>query len=75
LLQPKRKYERIPSDIPKIIELDNWFHPDIANDELPSENETFIQIAKVLETGNAEYYKPTHMPNTNWANWPDGGTL
>lgn len=66
---------RIPSDIPKIIELHNWFHPDVVNDELPSKNETFIQIAKVLETGNTEHYKPTHEPNTYWANWPEGGTL
>ena len=67
--------ERIPSDIPKIIELHNWFHPDVVNDELPSKNETFIQIAQVLETGNIGYYKPTHEPNTNWKNWPEGGTL
>ncbi|MDQ6812594.1 MAG: hypothetical protein M3040_02465 [Bacteroidota bacterium] len=67
--------ERIPSDLPKIIELHNWFHPDVVNDELPSNNETFIQIAKVIETGNIDYYKPTYEPNTNWKNWPNGGTL
>ena len=47
--------ERIPIDIPKIIELHNWFHPDVINDELPSENETFKQIAKVLETRNLSF--------------------
>jgi hypothetical protein len=57
------------------MELHNWFHPDVVNDELPSNNETFQQITKVLETGNINYYKPTHEPNTNWKNWPDGGTL
>jgi len=67
--------ERIPSDIPKIIELHDWFHPDVINDELPSKNETFIQIAEILETGNTGYYKPTYEPNTNWKNWPEGGTL
>jgi hypothetical protein len=67
--------ERIPTDLPQIIELQNWFHPDVANDELPSNNETFIQIAKVFETGNIYYYKPTHEPNTNWKNWDEGGTL
>jgi hypothetical protein len=41
---------RIPSDIPKIIELHDRFHPDVINGELPSRNETFIQISKVLET-------------------------
>ena len=67
--------ERIPNGLTKIIELRNWFHPDVANDELPSKNETFIQIAKMLETGNMDFYKPTHEPNTSWKNWPDGGTL
>jgi len=67
--------ERIPKDIQKVLELHDWFHPDVANGELPSENETFIQIAEVLETGNVEYFKPTHCPNTHWTNWPDGGTL
>lgn len=67
--------QRIPNNIPEIIKLRNWYHPDIANGELPSGNETFQQIAKVLETGNVEYYQPAHKPNTNWKNWPDGGTL
>jgi hypothetical protein len=67
--------ERIPKDIPIIIELRSWFHPDVVNGELPSENETFKQIAKVLETGNIEYYKPTNEANTDWKNWPEGGTL
>jgi hypothetical protein len=67
--------DRIPLDIPKILELRDWFHPDLINDELPSENETFKQISKVLETGNIEFYKPTKEPNTHWSNWPEGGTL
>ena len=67
--------DRIPIGLIKFIELRDWFHPDVVNKELPSKNETFIQIAKVLETGNIDYYKPTHCPNTSWKNWPDGGTL
>ncbi len=67
--------ERIPGDIPKIIELHDWFHPDVVNGELPSKNETFIQIAEVLQTGNINHYRPTHESNTNWKNWPEGGTL
>jgi len=67
--------ERIPKDIKKIIEFQDWYHPDVANNELPSENETFQQIAKVLETGVLDNYKPTNNSNTHWTNWPDGGTL
>jgi hypothetical protein len=67
--------QRIPNGLTKIIELRNWFHPEVVNDELPSKNETFIQIAKVLETGNIAFYEPTNESNTSWGNWPDGGTL
>jgi hypothetical protein len=67
--------ERIPSDLPKIMELLEWNHPDCANSEIPSKNKTFKQIAKVLETGQAEYYKPIEKPNNHWKNWPDGGAL
>uniref|UniRef100_UPI003B84A6BD DUF7003 family protein n=1 Tax=Cellulophaga omnivescoria TaxID=1888890 RepID=UPI003B84A6BD len=46
-----------------------------ADSEIPSKSKTFKQIAKVLETGQAEFYKPTEQPNNHWKNWPDGGTL
>jgi hypothetical protein len=61
--------------LPEVLLLNEWYHNDLANGEMPSENETFQMIAKVLETGNAEFYKPTKEPNTHWKNWPDGGTL
>jgi hypothetical protein len=67
--------ERIPMDLPKILELTEWHHPDCISAEVPSENETFKQIAMVLETGQTEFYKPTEEPNNHWKNWPDGGTL
>ncbi|WP_324027814.1 hypothetical protein QSV08_07675 [Maribacter sp. BPC-D8] len=67
--------ERIPMDLPKIIELTEWNHPDCADSELPSKNETFKQLAKVLETGQTEHYKPKKKSNSHWKNWPDGGTL
>ncbi len=66
---------RIPADIPVILELHEWYHPDVVRGEIPSRNETFKQISKVLETGIVEFYKQTKMPNTHWSNWPDGGTL
>lgn len=57
------------------MELKEWYHPDCADSELPSNNETFKQIAEVLETGEMELYKPTRKPNNHWKNWPEGGTL
>ena len=66
---------RIPKYISKIMELNEWFHPDLVNGDLPSDNQTFQQLADVLETGNLELYKPTFQPNTHWKNWAEGGTL
>lgn len=66
---------RIPKDLPLILRLDEWYHNDLANEENPSQNETFQMIAKVLETGSVNLYAPTKTPNNHWRNWPEGGTL
>jgi hypothetical protein len=58
-----------------LLNLDQWYHPDLAGDEMPSGNETFQLIAKVLCSGDPSHYKPTNKPNTHWSNWPAGGTL
>lgn len=68
-------YDCFRQNLPKIMQLDEWFHPDIAGDEKPSENETFQMIATVLESGDRSFYKPTKDPNNHWSNWPYGGSL
>jgi hypothetical protein len=65
----------LPPDLVKILELDEWHHPDLVNDELPSQTETFQQLAQVLVHGDVSLYRPTELPNTHWSHWPDGGTL
>ena len=72
------KQERRISVLPEmkqILQLETWNHPDIANGELPSNNETFKEIAMILSTGNLEYYNPTQPANTDWINWLEGGSL
>jgi hypothetical protein len=59
----------------KIMQLDDWHHPDIVGGEVPSNSETFRQLAEVLVSGDLSHYKPSEPPNTHWSNWPDGGTL
>lgn len=66
---------RIPKDIPLILTLGEWHHPDLVDGEMPSTTETFQMIAAVLEKGNLQLYKPTQKPNTHWSNWPEGGRL
>ena len=66
---------RVLADLPCILRLDEWHHPDLASSELPSQSRTFQMIADVLESGDATRYQPTDPPNTHWSHWPEGGTL
>jgi hypothetical protein len=67
--------QRVPIDLPMLLRLEEWHHPDLAGDELPSGSSTFQSIANVLVSGDPSRYQPTQPPNTHWSNWPDGGTL
>jgi hypothetical protein len=58
----------------QVLVLNEWHHPDLF-EELPSQMESFRQLAEVLATGDVGIYKPTESPNTHWSNWPEGGTL
>jgi hypothetical protein len=62
-------------DMQQLLQLDEWHHPDLADDQRPSELETFRQLAEVLATGDVSRYQPTVSANTHWKHWPDGGTL
>lgn len=65
---------RIPADLPEILRLEEWHHPDPYADE-PSRVEAFQLLADVLETGDVSRYRPTQSPNTHWSYWPGSGTL
>lgn len=65
----------ISPELEQVMLLDEWYHPNLIEGELPSSNETFQQLAKVLETGDLSNYKPSFKPNTAWKNWPEGGLL
>lgn len=65
---------RIPADIPRVLQLDEWHQPNLF-EVPPSGSEVYIQLANVLSTGNAQQYQPTEAPNTHWSNWPESGSL
>jgi len=67
--------DRVPPDLPMVLRLDEWYHPDLAGGEVPSSSETFQMIAEVLVTGESSRYRPKKLPNTHWKHWPEGGTL
>ena len=75
LATEEEKRHHILPEMQQIFQLEEWHHPDVAIEELPSESETFQQLVKVLFTGNTDYYQPTQPPNTDWRNWPEGGQL
>jgi hypothetical protein len=75
LATPQERRECVPDGLSQILQLEEWHHPDLANSEPPSSTETFRQLADVLVFGEPSRYRPTLDPNTDWQNWPDGGTL
>lgn len=75
LCQKSEREKHIPKNMRTLLELENWYHPDLVDDELPSHCESFKQIAHVIVTGDASTYKPTKPPNNHWSNWPEAGLL
>lgn len=65
--------KHIPVDLPKILTI-NEFHFVSAYDKtnLPSNQETYQLIAKILVTGDKTLWKPTLKPNNHWTNWESG---
>ena len=59
----------------KLLQLEEWHHPNVVEDDRPSASETFQQLARVVATGDVGSYRPTQPPNNHWRNWPDGGRL
>lgn len=65
----------VPADVPMMLRLNDWRHPDIADGELPSQTQAFRNLAEVLESGDVTPYRPTEPASTHWRHWPMGGTL
>ena len=66
----------VPAELPQILLLDEWNHPDVCNmDCPPSTSPTFVSIANALVAADGNRYQATLPPNTHWRNWPDGGSL
>ncbi len=52
------------------LELNDWQHPDLAEDELPSDIPCFQKLAESIVVGNPKlYHCPEEMYNTHWSNW------
>lgn len=75
LATPQERRQCVPPELAEILVLDEWCHPDLINEERPSDSPTFKALANVLSTGDAQLYAPVELSNTNWSNWPEGGIL
>lgn len=75
LATPAEQRVSVPPDAATLLQLDDWHHPDLVNDERPGELESFVRLAQVLETDDAGRYRPARPGNTHWRFWPEGGML
>ena len=65
----------VPSGLPLLLQVDEWDHPRLMEQELPSSCESFKMLARVLAKRDPGEYRPTEPPNTHWSNWPQSGSL
>lgn len=65
--------QHIPQDVPKLMTLDQFhFSSSYNKPSLPSKQETYQLIAKVLVTGDTANWQPRLKPNNHWSNWESG---
>jgi len=64
----------VPADLPMLIQLDDWYHPDLLEGELPRSSDSFKQLARVIAQKDPKVYRCTGG-NVHWSNWPTSGSL
>ncbi len=65
--------EQLPSDLPKLMEINKFHFESAYNKELPpTKQETYQLIAKILVTKDIALWRPTLNPNNHWSNWESG---
>lgn len=75
LATPEERRISVLPELKQIRQLEEWHHPDLVHDELPSGSTTFQQLVDILVAGDKSIYDPENEPNTHWSNWPEGGRL
>ncbi|MGH9187310.1 MAG: DUF7003 family protein [Acidimicrobiales bacterium] len=49
----------MPPELQELLVVDDWHHPDVVNEELPSQAEAFRRLALVAVSADASRYHPT----------------
>lgn len=63
---------QIPKDLPKILTIEKFYYVSNFENILPSQQETFQIIAKVLVSRNKNLWKPKSKFNNHWSNLESG---
>jgi hypothetical protein len=66
---------RIGSNMPLLLRLDEWRHPDREKGEDPENSDLFKMIAEAIAANDPDIYQPKESPNTHWRNWPTAGIM
>jgi hypothetical protein len=73
LLSDERLLEicgRTEAGLTRLLQLDDWYHPNVAIGEQPSESDCLESLADALASGEADLYScPEELHNTHWSNW------
>jgi hypothetical protein len=63
----------IPKDLPELMTIDKFHYESVYTSKmLPSDQETYQLIAKVLVSRNPSFWKPAKPANNHWTNWESG---
>lgn len=64
--------DRTNSNLEKFIQMEDWYHPNIADDELPSQSECLRSLALAIARNDQDLYTcPEEALNTHWSNWEE----
>jgi hypothetical protein len=59
----------VPADLPRLLQLEEWCHPDVTNGDEPSSSPCFDALATAMVAGSASAYQPDAPPNTSYQHW------
>ncbi len=57
------------SNIPRLLQLVNWHHPAIFDDELPSQTACFENLARAIALDDPKLYSCPEPINSHWSHW------
>lgn len=61
-----------PRDLPRFLQLYDWYHPDWRRKEKPRDSPRLRSLARALASDDPDVYEcPENLHNTHWSHWPE----